>query len=58
VQLEMSVSDKQLEMSVSVVWEPPAPSEWREWGEVPGSEWFCPEYIEDVLRTMQVSMPP
>jgi hypothetical protein len=40
VQLEMSVSDKQLEMSVSVVWEPPAPSEWREWGEVAGSEWF------------------
>ena len=36
----MSVSDKQLEMSVSVVWEPPAPSEWREWGEVAGSEWF------------------
>jgi hypothetical protein len=30
----------QLEMSVSVVWEPPAPSEWREWGEVAGSEWF------------------
>jgi hypothetical protein len=40
VQLEMSVSDKQLEMSVSVVSEPPAPSEWREWGEVAGSEWF------------------
>jgi hypothetical protein len=40
VQLEMSVSDKQLEMSVSVVWEPPAPSKWREWGEVAGSEWF------------------
>jgi hypothetical protein len=36
----MSVSDKQLEMSVSVVLEPPAPSEWREWGEVAGSEWF------------------
>jgi hypothetical protein len=40
VQLEMSVSDKQLEMSVSVAWEPPDPSEWREWGEVAGSEWF------------------
>ena len=36
----MSVSDKQLEMSVSVAWEPPDPSEWREWGEVVGSEWF------------------
>ena len=36
----MSVSDKQLKMSVSVAWEPPDPSEWREWGEVVGSEWF------------------
>jgi hypothetical protein len=34
VQLEMSVSDKHLEMSVSVAWE------WREWGEVAGSGWF------------------
>jgi hypothetical protein len=30
--------DTQLEMSVA--WEEPVPSEWREWGEVAGSEWF------------------